>query len=272
MALTINRVGHIYGYLTVLEAIGRNKHRKMMWLCLCRCGNKTIADGNRLVSGETKSCGCLRSEAIKIRFSKDREELIGKVFHNFTVLEYQVSETKRGVLRCLCVCGTEFFTDAHNAKSGHTKSCGCYDRNIAAVRMKTHGLSDHPLYVSWYAAKTRCNNPNYHASDAYSGRGITMCEEWSDNFKSFYDWAMDNGWSLGLTLERKDVNGNYEPDNCEFATRVQQSRNRRCNVVKDLDMAREIRESRDTPSEIAKRFGISVSNVHKVRSGTTWKE
>lgn len=98
-----------------------------------------------------------------------------------------------------------------------------------------------------------------------------MCAEWSDSFEAFYQWAIVNGWMPGLTLERQDVNDGYHPGNCTFATRAQQSQNRRCNVITDMAMADAIRQSEGTPKEIAREFGIGVDVVRKVIQGKTWK-
>lgn len=96
----------------------------------------------------------------------------------------------------------------------------------------THCLSSHPLYKTWNRIKNRCYCPTSADYKDYGARGISVCDEWKDDFVEFLYWSLKNGWQKGLTIERKDFNGNYEPDNCEWIPMNQQSKNRRtCNFV-----------------------------------------
>lgn len=93
----------------------------------------------------------------------------------------------------------------------------------------THGLSKHPLYSVWAGIKRRCFNKRDKHYHDYGGRGITMCDQWMNDFKSFYDWAIDK-YQKGLFIDREDVNGNYEPSNCRFVTVKFSNRNTRVNT------------------------------------------
>ena len=93
-----------------------------------------------------------------------------------------------------------------------------------------HGLCKHPLNIVWCGMKERCNNPNSENYKWYGGRGIRVCEEWNNNFYSFYTWAINNGWEKGLELDRLDNMKDYCPENCKWVTHKQQCRNRRSNV------------------------------------------
>lgn len=98
-----------------------------------------------------------------------------------------------------------------------------------------HGLCKHPLNIIWCGMKERCNNPNSENYKWYGGRGIRVCEEWNNNFYSFYTWAINNGWEKGLELDRQDNMKDYCPENCKWVTHKQQCRNRRSNVCIEIN-------------------------------------
>lgn len=87
------------------------------------------------------------------------------------------------------------------------------------------------LYKIWHSMKDRCNNKNNNQYHRYGGRGISICQEWGSTLQPFVEWALQNGYQDNLTIDRIDVNGNYEPSNCRWATKKQQERNRRDNVL-----------------------------------------
>lgn len=129
-----------------------------------------------------------------------------------------------GLYQCQ-YCGTEFKAMTSHIKNGHTKSCGCYQKIQARECNKKHGLVYHPLYHTWKMMEARCYNPNATNYKDYGGRGIQVCERWLD-IRNFIEDIYPS-YQEGLTLDRIDVNGNYESDNCRWVSQNTQSRNTR---------------------------------------------
>jgi hypothetical protein len=133
-----------------------------------------------------------------------------------------------GIYKC-GFCGEEFRTRINNVKNGHTKSCGCYHKRRNSETHKTHGLTNSKLYEAWVSIKNRTLNPKNKQYNDYGGRGITICDEWKNDFMPFYNWALLNGYeeNKGLSIDRIDNDGNYEPNNCRWTTQNIQARNQR---------------------------------------------
>lgn len=146
-----------------------------------------------------------------------------KRFGRLTVIGFSYSKNNVRYHKCLCDCGNKTVVTTSKLTTGHTNSCGCLKNEAYNYK---HGLRKHPLYRTWSNMKTRCYNPKTHNFKNYGGKGITVCDEWKNDFENFYKWAIKNGYIEGFSIERINNNIGYRSDNCRWIPKQLQGRNK----------------------------------------------
>lgn len=181
--------------------------------------------------------------------------IIGVKYNHLTPIEV-VGRDKFKLLmyKCKCDCGNTTIVRSRSLTTGKTTSCGC-------ARRKSNGMHSSITYRSWISAKQRCENPHNHNYKNYGARGIRMCKDWSESFLRFFN-DMGERPSKEFTLDRIDVNGNYEPSNCKWATHKEQSNNRRDNHFITYN------GNKYTATQFAEQFGVGLNYLfYCFRSG-----
>jgi hypothetical protein len=214
MSNRIDLTGQKFGKLTVLSIVSEEERVKgqTRWQCRCDCGKIVNASSDSLRRGNVKSCGC-----IKIKDIKDKK------FGRLTVLAYSHIYNHEAMWECLCDCGNSAIVAYRNLRDGRIVSCGCkHDENIKKLFTK-HGLSTTRIYNIWRGMLKRCTKPGNKSYQWSGAKGIKVCKEWQ-KFEPFYDWAMKNGYGPELSIDRKDNNLDYCPENCQWLTRAENTR------------------------------------------------
>lgn len=166
------------------------------------------------------------------------EDLTGCEFERLKVLSFDSVKNGQKMWKCRCSCGNEVIVSASHLKTGHTRSCGCIQKELArefcGKLAYKHGHSAERLYYVWGAMKRRCYSKKAKNYYNYGGRGIRVCDEWMD-YEKFKEWAYSHGYDDSAvrgktTIDRIDIDGNYCPENCMFISNTEQARNKRNNT------------------------------------------
>ena len=228
MPRKMDLTGNVFGILTVLREV-EDSRPGAHWFCQCQCGGHKVVSTGDLKSGKVKSCGCYkynRPYAVK--------DITGNRYGRLIAIKQAGTNDNGSTWLCKCDCGNETIVSANDLKKGQVRACGClggkFRKGGASYNYK-HGQSRTRLYTVWENMKYRCYNKNAPNYKNYGGRGISVCDEWQE-FEPFYRWALQSGYDPDAprgecTIDRIDVNGNYEPSNCRWVDMKVQRKNQR---------------------------------------------
>lgn len=179
-------------------------------------------------------------------------------FNRLTAIKYLRYDNNNGsVWLFKCDCGKFIETHSSHVRRGATKSCGCYNRDRIRQKTAKHNFGGTKIQTAWSHIKQRCYNPNCKSYADYGGRGIKMCDEWKNSLESFGQWSLANGYEDGLTIDREDNDGDYEPSNCRWVSMTVQENNKRNNRFVMYN------GEKMTLSQLARLTGMDRTTLHK---------
>jgi hypothetical protein len=196
-------------------------------------------------------------------------DITNKTFGRLTVVDRMPNVRKKTMWSCSCSCGNIIVAESANLKSGKTASCGCIRQEQARINgatVTTHGLTGTPLYIVWDGIKKRASTSRAKSKDYenYIGRGITLCDEWEDDFMKFYIWASSSGYKKGLQIDRINNELGYSEDNCRWVTPFTNSMNRRTSIdPSKLLIAEDLFEMGISIADIARELELGYSGLYQ---------
>lgn len=270
----VDLTGVRFGKLIVMSRVdveegecknNKREYGKSIWKCKCDCGKEIEVSRRALLHG-TKSCGCLA-------FDRMLQRNIGKRFGRLVIVEYAYTKryghgASKTYWRCKCDCGNEKIASLSSMQCGYISSCGCLAKEFNKKKAKeqtTHGGYKDRLYWVWHSMKTRCSKD--YGSAYYYEKGITVCDEWANDYSVFREWALANGYDPNAkknecTIDRIDNNGNYCPENCRWVSMAVQANNTSQNHFLEYD------GKRMTVTQWAKEIGVKpVTLFSRIRNG-----
>ena len=257
-------IGNKYNLLTIVDILpDRTASGRAQCVVRCDCVDgghrQRVALLKEVTSGKLKSCGMCG-----YKLSRITSDISGQKFGELEVIrKTDRRDSAESVLwECKCSCGRTTVVSGYSLRSGHTKSCGICDyrekKRLAVVKVwntpDEHRLSE----VVLDGMIQRCTNPNDAGYANYGGRGISVCDEWKNDRRSFVNWALSRGYRKGLSIDRIDPNGNYCPENCVFATCKEQANNLRKNRIITVG------NQAGTVSEWADLLGVKYDTMYGV--------
>lgn len=255
----MSRIGEVHGDYEIVSVERLNNSEWYIMRCLeCGAEKKVSAECFQNV----KNFHCTKHYVQQIKFD---ESYIGEKNNHLTVIGITRDKVGQRAFLCKCDCGKEVPVKPTYWENGKIKSCGCKHNEYST----THGGSKERLYKVWGDMKSRCYNKNSACYMNYGGRGIMICEEWIDDYSKFREWAYSNGYDENApfgecTIDRIDVNGNYEPSNCRWITNVEQQKNKRPPYLWKKRVLKKGKkyllngEVIVSETELCKRYGIST--------------
>lgn len=190
------------------------------------------------------------------------KDLTGKRFSRLIVVEYAYTKDCRAYWKCKCDCGNEVIKPTNLLTRGTVKSCGCLLRDKRHTNTYKHGAcknnSETRLYKIWVNMRYRCNKPETSLSKYYYDKGIRVCKEWNESYEPFHKWAMENGYTDELTIDRINPDGNYCPENCRWASKEEQVVNR-----KNINHFLTYKDKTQTVSQWSRELHISRKAILK---------
>lgn len=201
---------------------------------------------------------------------------------------YTIDERGRRIWRCRCRCGNMLIRKEFSIKSKKHAYCRKCPASVKRSydKIRKHNLSSHPLYKVWGSMKQRCYNSRNKFFKTYGKKGIRVCDAWKEDFLTFHNWCIDNGWKKGLLLDRIDSDGDYDPKNCQFislrenALKVRRDRplsvdgsnhwKSKLDENKVLDIKKRLLDG-ERPVDIALDYPGSIKSIYQIKENRTWK-